>query len=242
MENYENKELLKEAAKQSLGSLKDLKPGTEEYTNTAKMALQLYDMQLKSDEQESNQNLKEDEERRKGQEVINDQEKAAKARRIEWAKFGISCLTFLGTIGTTVYWSICEAGGRGESCGLSLFFMRYHDIPPKEWTSYYGSVYRCNHPVYRVCTLYREQGKGLCVIQQRYNEKTKATYWSAIDPWLTDKIYLHEGFRQYFDSHAKKKNAKGEYPTVTVRQIMWALRMKPLKKERWETVFDRSLI
>ena len=83
--------------------------------------------------------------------------------------------------------------------------MRYHDIPPKEWTSYYGSVYRCNHPVYRVCTLYREQGKGLCVIQQRYNEKTKATYWSAIDPWLTDKIYLHEGFRQYFDSHAKKK-------------------------------------
>ena len=116
---------------------------------------------------------------------------------------------------------------RGESCGLSLFFM-----------SYYGSVYRCNHPVYRVCTLYREQGKGLCVIQQRYNEKTKATYWSAIDPWLTDKIYLHEGFRQYFDSHAKKKNAK----TVTVRQIMWALRMKPLKKERWETVFDRSLI
>ena len=84
MENYENKELLKEAAKQSLKSLKDLKPGTEEYTNTAKMALQLYDMQLKSDEQESNQNLKEDEERRKGQEVINDQEKAAKARRIEW--------------------------------------------------------------------------------------------------------------------------------------------------------------
>lgn len=120
--------------------------------------------------------------------------------------------------------------------------MRYHDIPPKEWTSYYGSVYRCNHPVYRVCTLYREQGKGLCVIQQRYNEETKATYWSTIDPWLTDKIYLHEGFRQYFDSHAKKKNTKGEYPTVTVRQIMWALRMKPLKKERWETVFDRSLI
>ena len=57
MENYyENKELLKEAAKQSLESLKDLKPGTDEYTNTAKMALQLYDMQLKSDEQESNQN------------------------------------------------------------------------------------------------------------------------------------------------------------------------------------------
>lgn len=66
--------------------------------------------------------------------------------------------------------------------------MRYHDnTQPQEWTNYYGSVYRCNHPVYRVCTLYKERSKGLCVIQQRYNEKSKATYWSAIDPWLTDK-------------------------------------------------------
>lgn len=80
------------------------------------------------------------------------------------------------------------------------------------------------------------------MIQQRYNEESKATYWSDIDPWLTDKIYLHDGFKEYFDSHAKLKNQNGEYPTVTVRQIMWALRMKPLKKERWETVFDRSTI
>ena len=29
MENYENKELLKDAAKKSLESLKDLKPGTD---------------------------------------------------------------------------------------------------------------------------------------------------------------------------------------------------------------------
>lgn len=124
-----------------------------------------------------------------------------------------------------------------------FIFMRYHDnAQPQEWTNYYGSVYRCNHPVYRVCTLYKEHSKGLCVIQQRYNEKSKATYWSAIDPWLTDKIYLHDGFKEYFDSHAKRKNQNGEYPTVTVRQIMWALRMKPLKKERWETVFDRSTI
>ena len=111
MENYENKELLKEAAKQSLAKLKDLEPGTEDYEKTAKAALQLYEMQIKSEAQESDQNLKEDEERRKGQEVINDQEKAAKARHLEWAKFGLSCVTFLGTIGTTNYWSILEAGG-----------------------------------------------------------------------------------------------------------------------------------
>ena len=32
----------------------------------------------------------------------------------------------------------------------------------------------------------------------------------------------------------------GLYPTVTIRQIMWALKIKPIPKERWETVFDRS--
>ncbi len=34
----------------------------------------------------------------------------------------------------------------------------------------------------------------------------------------------------------------GVYPTVTIRQIMWALKMKPLARERWETVFDRKNI
>lgn len=126
----------------------------------------------------------------------------------------------------------------------SLFvFMRYHDKQPKHWTNYYGCLYRCNHPVYRVATLYLERGKGLCVIQQRYNDKTKTTMWGPIDPWLNDRIYLHDGFKEYFDAHAKKKNQNnGYFPTVTIRQIMWALRMKPLKKEVWETVFDRSLI
>ena len=111
MENYENKELLKEAAKQTLESLKDLKPGTDEYANAAKMALQLYDMQLKSEAQESDQNLKEDEERRKGQEVINDQEKAEKARRVEWAKIAMQAVSGVFTVGAMFYWSICEAGG-----------------------------------------------------------------------------------------------------------------------------------
>lgn len=123
-----------------------------------------------------------------------------------------------------------------------FIFMKYHSIPPDEWTNYYGSVYRCNHPVYRVATLYLEKNKGLCVIQQRYNDKNKTTYWSAIDPWLNDKIYLHEGFTEYFATYARKKDKNGHYPTVTVRQIMWALRMKPLKKEVWETTFDRCPI
>lgn len=34
----------------------------------------------------------------------------------------------------------------------------------------------------------------------------------------------------------------GVYPTVTIRQIMWELKMKPIPKERWETCFDRRSI
>ena len=107
MENYENKELLKDAAKKSLESLKDLKPGTEENNTPANMALNRYDMQLKDEAQENEKQLKEDEAVRKVHELELDQDKAEKARKLEWAKIG----TFAGTIGMTVYWSICEAGG-----------------------------------------------------------------------------------------------------------------------------------
>ena len=111
MENYENKELLKDAAKQSLESLKDLKPGTDEYNAAANVALKLYDMQLKEEAQENEKQLKEDEAVRKVHEMEIDQEKSEKARKLDWAKVGMQALTFVGTIGMTVYWSICEAGG-----------------------------------------------------------------------------------------------------------------------------------
>lgn len=77
------------------------------------------------------------------------------------------------------------------------------------------------------------------MIQQRYIPETKQTYWSEIDPWLQDEIYLADGFCLYFRTRATTPQ-NGLYPTVTVRQLMWALRMKPLPKERWETVFDRK--
>lgn len=111
MENYENKGLLKDAAKQSLESLKDLKPGTDEYNAAANVALKLYDMQLKEEAQENEKQLKEDEAVRKVHEMELDQEKSEKARKLDWAKVGMQALTFVGTIGMTVYWSICEAGG-----------------------------------------------------------------------------------------------------------------------------------
>lgn len=116
--------------------------------------------------------------------------------------------------------------------------MRYHYEKPPIYTSIYGQIYICNHPVYNSCTLFKISDRGLAVIQQRFDRNTKSTWWGSIDSWLTDNIYLHPKFKEYFDERSGEcKN--GLYPTITVRQMMWALKMKPLKRERWETCFDR---
>lgn len=119
--------------------------------------------------------------------------------------------------------------------------MRYHYEKPDIYLSMYGTTYLCSHPVYDRCTLFEMNGKGIAVIQQRFDSETKKTWWSEIDPWLTDSIYLHKDFKQYFDERSRKPE-DGLYPTVTIRQIMWALKMKPVKRERWETCFDRREI
>ena len=116
--------------------------------------------------------------------------------------------------------------------------MRYHYEKPEFYASMYGKLYVCDHPVYSRCTLFQIEDKGLAVIQQRYDPVDKSTSWTEVDPWLTDDLYLHPKFKQFFDSRAKEPQ-NGLYPTVTIRQIMWALKMKPIKRERWETVFDK---
>lgn len=119
--------------------------------------------------------------------------------------------------------------------------MRYHHQKPREYSSIYGEIYICNHPVYNRCTLFKIGKKGLAVIQQRYDTHAKSTKWTDIDPWLTDSLYLHERFKDFFDERSDECKG-GLYPTVTIRQIMWALKMKPIKRARWETCFDRRLI
>ena len=116
--------------------------------------------------------------------------------------------------------------------------MRYFTENPGISVGVFGETYACNHPVYDRCTLYRDGRLGLAVIQQYYIPDSKRTYWAEAQPWLANAIYLDPGFQGYFQKHAGH-GRDGLYPTVTVRQLMWALRMKPLKKERWETVFDR---
>lgn len=117
--------------------------------------------------------------------------------------------------------------------------MRYHYEKPMIYLSMYGSTYHCNHPVYDVCTLFQIGDKGLAVIQQRCDPDTKRTYWGEIDPWLTDALYLHPKFIDYFENRSGECT-DGLYPTVTIRQMMWALKLKPIPRERWETCFDRK--
>lgn len=117
--------------------------------------------------------------------------------------------------------------------------MRYHYTSSSVGKDQYAIQYICDHPIYDRCTLFKIGDKGLAVVQQR--AKGKLTYWDAIDPGLADEVYLHRKFKLYFDKHAAECE-NGLYPTVTIRQMMWALRMKPLKRERWETYFDRPEI
>lgn len=119
--------------------------------------------------------------------------------------------------------------------------MRYHYEKPHIYSSAYGDIYHCDHEVYSRCTLFCIGNRGLAVIQQRYDPDTKSTYWSSVDPWLTDSLYLHPKFKSFFDDRSGECT-NGVYPTVTIRQIMWALKMKPLRRERWETCFDRRRV
>ena len=119
--------------------------------------------------------------------------------------------------------------------------MRYYYEKPSIYSSLYGETYECDHPVYDRCTLYTIDERGLAVIQQRYDPSTKSTTWTEIDPWLIDALYLHTNFKKFFDVRAGEC-VDGIYPTVTIRQVMWGLKMKPIPRERWETCFDRRII
>lgn len=115
--------------------------------------------------------------------------------------------------------------------------MRYYSEAPEVSKQAFGEIYICNHLVYDRCTLYKVGNKGLAIIQQRVDEQ-KRTYWTEVDDWIANALWLDKKFHLYFRKRAAEP-VDGLYPTATVRQAMWAARMKPLKKEQWETVFDR---
>lgn len=128
------------------------------------------------------------------------------------------------------------------SCVLERMIMRYHFEPPRIFEAKHGHVYRCDHVLYSSCTLYLGRNRGLALIQQRYNYATKTSTWTELDPWLQDPIFEHPKFKEFFNDNAGPKDAKGLYPTIPVRKVMWALKMKPIKKEPWESTFDHKFV
>lgn len=58
--------------------------------------------------------------------------------------------------------------------------MRYHYQKPTIYSTIFGKTHFCDHPVYDRCTLYLIEGKGLAVIQQRFDPNTKTTYWGKL--------------------------------------------------------------
>ena len=55
---------------------------------------------------------------------------------------------------------------------------------------------------------------------------------------IQDQLYLHPKFKNFFDDRSGPAT-DGLYSTITIGQIMWALKKKPIPRERWETCFDR---
>lgn len=113
------------------------------------------------------------------------------------------------------------------------FTMKYYYEKPENWIGA-GENYICNHPRYNRCTLFRSGKRGLSIIQERFDEKTKARWYGPLEPWLAGDIYFFHGFCEFFEEYAAEPDENGLYPTVTARKIMWKLRMKPLRKEYWE--------
>lgn len=112
--------------------------------------------------------------------------------------------------------------------------MRYYYEPSGRTKPIYGKLYKCNHSHYNECTLYLNNGVGLAIVQEYFDETTKHWYYGPIDPEIANDIYLNIGFPTYFKEYAQK-GTDGIYPTKTLRSVMWSLRMKPLPKKWWET-------
>ena len=103
----------------------------------------------------------------------------------------------------------------------------------------YFQLYRIDHPLFDLCTLYLQDGKGLIVVQLIYDRANKTLHWGPVETHLANDIFLHPGFKDFFRKEADyainydQFMYKG-YPIWSVRKVMWALRMKPLKRESWE--------
>lgn len=111
--------------------------------------------------------------------------------------------------------------------------MKYYSEKPDICVPVFGESVDPEHPVYKRGTLYFEKGRGLIVTQQHFNPDTRECWWGAVDSWIANDIYTSKGFPAFFMRNATPT----DHPIFELRKIMWALRMKPLRKEPWEDYF-----
>lgn len=114
--------------------------------------------------------------------------------------------------------------------------MMYFYEKPDDWERGSALVVKSNHPLYNKCTLYMSDDifRFVAIVQQRFNPVMKTTWWGPVDPWLADDITHQRGWCDWLEEHALEADKDGLYPTYTIRKVMWALRMKPLRREIWE--------
>lgn len=116
--------------------------------------------------------------------------------------------------------------------------MRYHYTPSTDRMVKDKGIkivsYKCDHPLYNRCTLYFTNGIGLAVVREYFNQINKHRWWGEVDKELAEDIYRSEKFEKFFQKFAGPKDNDMIFPTISVRKIMWQLRMKPLEKEIWE--------
>lgn len=111
--------------------------------------------------------------------------------------------------------------------------MKYFCEKPDICVRVFGEPVSLDHPIYKGGTLYFENSKGLIVTQKHFNPERKECYWGTVECWIANDIYLSKNFSKYFFQNATET----DFPIIELRKLMWALRMKPLKKEEWEIYF-----
>ena len=115
--------------------------------------------------------------------------------------------------------------------------MKYYYKPSNGTKSGAGETYICDHPLFNRATLFKSGNRGLLIVQEHYNKKTKARLWGPVVPWLSYDIYTNANFEEFFDKNATEADENGLFPVFPIRKVMWALRMKPLQREAWESGF-----
>ena len=115
---------------------------------------------------------------------------------------------------------------------------KMYDMPEEIPAYKHAKFYTCKHPLYSAGTLYSlPDGRGIVVVQRKFNDRLKVWYWSHVEPAIAEDIWQNSALDKYLRLYGELPE-DGLYPTIPVRRLMWALGMPPIPKEYWEKEFD----